>query len=191
MPILDREPDIFPANLFELVTAEDLDLDKRAQRKWFAAYTLSRQEKELMRKLTVRDIPFYCPLIPKRQKSPSGRIRTSYVPLFTNYVFLYGTNDQRYESLTTNCISQITPVIERETLTRDLRQFFDLIGMEVPLLPESRLEPGARVRIRSGRFRNMEGTVIRRENEVRLLVSVNFIQRGASMLLEDFELEEV
>jgi transcription antitermination factor NusG len=185
MPILDREPDLFPADLFDQLAAPD------DQRSWWAFYTLSRQEKEFMRKLRGHQIPFYGPLIPKRVKSPAGRIRTSYVPLFSNYVFVYGGEEQRYKALTTNCVSQVVPVVDNEQLTRDLRQFHDLIQMDVPLLAESRLEPGTRVRIRSGRFSGIEGTILRRENEIRLLVAVNFIQRGASMLLEDFEVEAI
>jgi transcriptional antiterminator RfaH len=183
MPILSHEPDLFPADLFELAAVDD------TERSWFAFYTLSRQEKEFMRKLHRQEIPFYGPTIPKRIKSPAGRVRTSYMPLFSNYVFVYGNEEQRYQALTTNCISQVVQVVDREQLTRDLRQFHHLIGMDVPLLAESRLEPGTRVRIRSGRFRGIEGTILRRENEVRLLIAVNFLQRGASMLLEDFEVE--
>lgn len=185
MPILAREPDLYPKDLFDLAVAP------ATNRSWFAFYTLSRQEKEFMRKLLSHDISFYGPTIPKRTKSPAGRIRTSYVPLFSNYVFVFGTEEQRYKALTTNCVSQVVPVADHEQLTRDLRQFHELIKLDAPLLPETRLEPGMQVRIRAGRFRGIEGTVLRRQNEVRLLVAVNFIQRGASMLLEDFELEEI
>lgn len=185
MPILSRELDLFPDNLFDLVADRDPD------RSWFAFYTLSRQEKEFMRRLLGYEIPFYGPTIQKRTTSPAGRIRTSYIPLFSNYVFVYGTEEQRHQALMTNCISQVVPVLDRDQLSRDLKQFRQLISHDAPLLPENRLEPGMRVRIRNGRFRGIEGTIIRRENEVRLLVMVNFIQRGASLLLEDFELEEV
>src|SRR5687768_12550416 len=104
MPILSHELDLFPSNLFELATEGD------DHRSWYAFHTLSRQEKELMRKLYRREIPFYGPTIPKRVKSPAGRVRTSYVPLFSNYVFAYGTEEQRYQALATNCISQVIKV---------------------------------------------------------------------------------
>ena len=185
MPILSREPDLFPDDLFDLAATPDVD------RSWFAYYTMSRQEKEFMRKLLSYEIPFYGPTIPKRTKSPSGRIRTSYVPLFSNYVFVYADEDQRSQALTTNCVSKVMPVSDHQQLTHDLRQFSELIALDAPLLPETRLEPGMRVRIRAGRFRGIEGSILRRENEVRLLVTVNFIQRGASILLEDFELEAI
>ncbi|MFN9364733.1 MAG: antitermination protein NusG, partial [Planctomycetota bacterium] len=77
MPILKKETDIFPANLLE-----DAGLLGDQTRKWWSLYTLSRHEKELMRKLQARKLPFYGPIIPKRYRSAGGRMRTSYIPLF-------------------------------------------------------------------------------------------------------------
>src|SRR6516225_4106477 len=99
MPILAREPDLFPDNLFERT---DWTSDK--EHRWWALYTRSRCEKELMRRLRAFDVPHYGPLIEKRHRSPKGRITTSFVPLFTNYVFLYGDAAQRHLALTTNCV---------------------------------------------------------------------------------------
>lgn len=183
MPILQRDIDIYPDDL--LTTA----CQTPGEQCWWALYTLSRREKELMRRLLADRIPFYGPLVPKRTKSPSGRVRTAHLPLFSNYVFLYGTNEDRFEAMKSNCVSRYVQVADGAELTRDLKQFYDLIAMDTPLTPESRLVPGQRVRIRSGRFRGFEGTIIRREREVRLLVAVNFLQQGASLLLDDFEVE--
>jgi transcriptional antiterminator RfaH len=184
MPILTREPDIYPANLFE-----ELVLGEPEDRQWWGLYTLSRKEKELMRRLSAMQIPFYCPVIEKRTKSPAGRVRKSYLPLFSNYVFLFGRADERYRALETNCVCSTLEVIDGSELTRDLHQFHELIARNVPLTPESKLQAGERVRVRRGKFHGIEGTVIRREGEVRLLVAVNFIQQGASMLLDECEVE--
>lgn len=185
MPILSREPDIYPENLFEVAEIES------PSHRWWVLYTLSRREKELMRRLHGLSIPFYSPMIAKRSKTPSGRRYTAYEPLFRNYVFLYGNDETRYASLTTNCISRTVPVVDNAELTRDLKQFHDLINLDVPLTPEAKLAPGQRVQIRAGQFRGFEGTIIRRQGEIRLLIAVNFIQRGASLLLEDFEVEAI
>lgn len=185
MPILAREVDVFPANLFEL-------LDQRSvPGQWWALYTISRREKELMRRLLALEVPFYGPVLPKRGRTPAGRSYIAYEPLFRNYVFLFGDEQARYASLTTRCVSKCVPVVDNDELTHDLRQFHDLIALEAPLLPESRLLPGQRVRIRSGKFRGVEGTIVRREHEVRLLVAINFIQQGASLLLNDYEVEAI
>jgi transcriptional antiterminator RfaH len=48
-----------------------------------------------------------------------------------------------------------------------------------------------RVRVRSGAFADFEGTIIRRAGETRLLVAVDFLQQGASVQLDDCQLERV
>jgi transcriptional antiterminator RfaH len=184
MPILSQEIEVHPSDLF---SRENLGLEPDVT--WWAIYTLSRREKQLMRLLAGMDIPFYCPVIPKRTRSPAGRIRTSYCPLFSNYVFVYGDEHQRYEAMTTNCVARYSPVPDGAELTRDLHQIYQLIQAGVPLTPESRLMPGDHVRVRNGPFRGYEGYVIRRQGQRRLLVAVNFLQQGASFTLEDCELE--
>lgn len=184
VPILSKELDIYPLDLFERCRTTDIGPA-------WALYTISRREKDLMRKLVEMELPFYGPVVPKRYKSPGGRLRTSYVPLFSNYVFLFGDDEARYRSMTTNCVSQYVTVPNPAELIRDLKQFHDLIGLDAALTPEARIEAGTRVRVKTGRFRGFEGTVLRRENELRLLVSVNFLQSGASLLLEDCEVESL
>ena len=51
-------------------------------------------------------IPFYGPVIPKRYRSPNGRMRTSYVPMFPNYIFMFGSEPERSQAMTSNCISR-------------------------------------------------------------------------------------
>ena len=180
MPILGKENDIYPSDLLandDYLTSED--------RQWWCVYTLSRREKDLMRKLAVFKIAHYSPVIPKRYRSPNGRLRTSYVPLFPNYVFMFGTDEDRYEAMKTNCISKCSPITDREQLVHDLKQIHYVIDSGVALTPESRLEPGNKVRVKTGPFANYEGTVIRREGKTRLLLSIQFIEQCVSMEMDE------
>jgi transcription antitermination factor NusG len=83
------------------------------------------------------------------------------------------------------------PVPNPGELIEDLRQIRDLILTNAPLAPELRIEPGQKVRVKSGVFKGFEGIVIRRENEIRLLISVRYMGRGASVALDDCQLEVV
>lgn len=82
-------------------------------------------------------------------------------------------------------------VCDGVSLTADLRQIRQLIETGAPLTLESKLVAGESVRVRSGPFRGVEGIVIRRQNKKRLLVSVKYLQKGASVLLEDCQLERL
>jgi transcriptional antiterminator RfaH len=183
MPLLKQETDLFPANL--------LELEHAAESPWWAMYTLSRQEKKLMRQLELLEIPFYSPTISRRYRAPNGRLRTSIEPLFTNYVFVCGEESARYKAVCTGSISRWMPVPQPLDLLRDLRQIKDLISIGAPLSPERRIEVGQRVRVRSGPFKGFEGTVLRRENQIRLLVGVRYMGQGASVALDDCQLDVI
>lgn len=184
MPILKREDDIYPENLLT-----DKRLLADSDRRWWCIYTLSRREKDFMRRLVALDVPHFGPTIPKRFRSPSGRLRTSFIPLFPNYVFVFGNDQDRYQAMTTNCVSKCNPVEDSERLVSDLRQIRSIIEAGVALTPEARLEPGNWVRVRSGPFAGYEGTVIRREGKTRLLLSIQFLEQGVSMELDEGLLE--
>jgi transcription antitermination factor NusG len=184
MPILGKEEDIYPSNLLE-----DETVLTESDRQWWCIYTMSRREKDLLRKLAVLKIAHYGPMIPKRYRSPNGRLRTSYVPLFPNYVFMLGTDEDRYQAMTTNCISRCSLIEDREQLIHDLRQIYRVVDAGVALTPESPLQPGNRVRVRTGPFARYEGTVIRREGKTRLLLSIKFLEQGVSMEMDEGLLE--
>src|SRR4029079_10148852 len=124
-------------------------------------------------------------------RTPRGRINTSFVPLFANYVFLYGDPTQRYAALTTNCVSRDMVLVEGEQLATDLRQLRKLIQSGLPITAEAKLEPGARVRMRSGPLVGQEGIWLQRHGETRLLVAVKFLQQGATVKIDECDLERL
>ena len=172
MPILKEEPSLFPDTLLSEAPG--------AGRRWLALYTKARQEKSLARELLKYRIPFYLPLV-KKTSVARGRKRTSLVPLFGGYLFLFGSEEERVRALTTNRVSRVLSVEDPEQLVFDLSQLRQLIATNAPLTVKSRLEPGRRVRVRQGAFAGLEGIVLKRRAETRLLVSVNFLQKGASV----------
>ena len=188
MPILPKQRDQFPADLFGGDQEAELASGAAA---WIAFYTLARREKDLMRRLESLGIPFYSPLVSRRLPSSGGRVRTSWVPLFPGYVFSLVDDDQRRAALATNTISRWLSVPDQRMLEDDLRGIKRLIDTEMPLTPEARLEQGQPVRVRSGPLRGMEGTVVGRKGEQRLVVAVRFLNQGASIELEDVDVERL
>ena len=142
-----------------------------------------------MRKLASLKIAHYGPMVPKRFRSPTGRLRTSYIPLFPNYVFMLGTKEDKYQAMTTNCISKCSLIEDREKFVQDLSQIHNVVVGGVALTPESKLETGNRVRVKSGPFGGYEGIVIRREGKTRLLLSIQFLEQGVSMEMDEAVLE--
>jgi transcriptional antiterminator RfaH len=190
MPILPKQRDIFPATLLDDMVCGHEGGRARSSG-WVAFYTLSRREKDLMRKLEAVEIPFYAPLVSRRLHSPGGRTRISHVPLFPGYVFSLVDDDQRRAALATNTVARWLPIGDAAALLDDLRAIKRLVETNQPLTPEARLETGHPVRVRSGALRGLEGTIVRRRGADRLLVAVRFLNQGASIELEDVDLERL
>lgn len=188
MPILPAQRDLYPAGLLDDETATGVG-GLADHGHWIVFYTLSRREKDLMRKLEAASIPFYAPLVRRRLRSAGDRVRCSFVPLFPGYVFSRVDDGQRRLALATNTVARWISIPDERMLVSDLRAIRRLIATDKPLTPEARIESGQPVRVRSGPLRGMEGTVVTRRGEQRLLVAVRFLNQGASVELEDVDVE--
>jgi hypothetical protein len=76
-------------------------------------------------------------------------------------------------------------VPDESELINDLRQIHQLVASDAQLSPETCLVSSRKERIQSGPFAGIEGTVIKRSGKDTLLVTVNFLQRGVSVALEE------
>ena len=184
MPIISREPDLFPEELLA-----GFDRTESSERLWWVIHTRPRQEKCLARELHRRRIPFYLPQIARRRRL-ADRTCTSYVPLFAGYLFLFGDQEERIATLVTQRVVRTLEVQDQKGLWGDLRQIEQLIASGGSLTPEARLAPGKMVEIRSGPLVGLRGTIVRGASGRRFVVQIDFIQRGASVLVEDVLLVE-
>jgi transcriptional antiterminator RfaH len=182
MPILPVEPNLFPTDLFETPATEG--------RVWWVLHTKPRQEKSLARDLLLAEIPFYLPLL-ERKVLVRGKFLQSYIPLFTSYVFLLADQEERVSALATKRVVQSLDVKGQAELWKDLNQVHRLITCGLPVTPEQRLCPGATVEIRTGALAGLKGTIIREAARNRFVVQVDFIQQGASVILDDYVLAAV
>jgi transcriptional antiterminator RfaH len=135
-------------------------------------------------------MPFYLPLARRRLRI-RGRAVTSFVPLFPGYLFLLGDRDERVAALATRRVVRALDVADQEGLWGDLRQVYRLIASGAPVAPEDRLVPGAAVEIHSGPLAGLRGVIVRAASGHRFVVQVDFIQRGASVLIDEATLTPV
>jgi transcription antitermination factor NusG len=188
MPILAEEVSIFPEWLLDEDDVARIGDANGDSRNWWVMYTKARQEKALARQLVRYEIPFYLPLVPK-EYCIRGNLVRSFLPLFGGYVFLCASESERVQTLTTNRVSYMLNVDDSQQLRLDLLQISRLIEADAPLTVEKRLQPGQWVRVKYGPFAGMEGTLMTRRGRTRLLVSINFLGQGASIEINDFQVE--
>jgi transcription antitermination factor NusG len=185
MPILPAEPDIHPQNLWE--AAELGDLTGR----WWCLHAKPRQEKAVARTLRIRNIAYYLPQAVKIDRTPQGRKIRSVIPLFTGYLFLLGDEYARVEALRTDRLANVLEVHDQGMLVRELRQIHQVLSSGLVVLPEPTMPVGSRVRIKSGPLMGVVGTVIRRHQRDHFVAVVQFLGRGATVELQDWQVERL
>jgi transcription antitermination factor NusG len=182
MPLLEAEPRAFPDTLFS-----DPSVVGAREGCWWVLYTRSRMEKTLARQLRAQQIPFYLPTYEQTWKT-GGRKRTSFLPLFPGYVFLHGDEYARLTALETNLLCSVIPVPDQDRLFNDLCRVERVLGGSALVTPETEVPTGALVAITAGSFQGLTGKVIRRGDQTRLVIEVEFLRRGVSVEVEEWAL---
>jgi len=159
---------------------------------WYAIHTYPRHEKRVAADLERRQIETYLPLVAEEHQW-SDRRKTVDLPLFSCYVFarIRPTAAERVKVLQAPGVigfvgsqRQGTPIAEQEIEV--VRQ---LLKSEVKFKTHPFLKVGQRVRVRGGALDGMEGLLVRRSGEQRLVVSVATIERSLSISVEGYQVE--
>lgn len=171
MPILHKESDIFPDDLFDMPTAEA---------PWEIAHLRSRQEKVVARLLLEAGKPFYLPQVQQKKKATS-RTFVSHLPLFPGYIFLRRVNGLRETLWRTNAVATMLEVPDQAQLTIELLQIRQLQANGAVLTPCDALLPGDAVQITDGAFGGYSGVVMQERGAMRLIVSVSVLKKSVSV----------
>ena len=155
---------------------------------WYAAYTQSRHEKVVEKHLRMREVETYLPLH-REIRRWNGRRAEIDIPLFTSYVFVRLRLSERLKALEHpsvisfvsfgGCLATV-PDSDIEVLRNTLAQR--------KVEPYPYLTAGKRVRIACGPLAGLEGTILRKKGSLRMIVSVDFLQRSIAVDLEPADL---
>jgi transcriptional antiterminator RfaH len=183
MPILAAEPEIYPSTLWQE------DRSRSAPDRWWCLHTKPRREKALARSLRKQDIAYFLPQVISESRTPGGRTIRSQLPLFPGYIFLHGDDYQLVEATQCNHVANILKVEDQETLERDLSHLHRFLSSGLPISPEPTHPVGSMVEIQTGPLKGFVGTVERRDGRTRFTAIVRFLGKGASVQLEDWQVQ--
>jgi transcription antitermination factor NusG len=161
---------------------------------WYALVTRSRQEKHVAGMLARLDIPAFLPLMTETHLW-SDRKKTVTVPLFAGYVFVHfpAHNEFALRVLKTPGVvrfvgNQRGPIPIPDKEIEDVRS---VLSTKVGCSPYPFLKTGDRVRIVDGAMKGLEGTLIGRGPESKLVVSIELIQRSLAISIYGFNVEPI
>ena len=159
--------------------------------KWFAVYTASRHEKKVAQHLTQRQIEHYLPLYRSDRKWSDGSRVTLELPLFPGYLFVHIRRGERVSVLDVPGALAVVggsgrePVPLPDEAVEALRNGLQLRRAE----PHAMLAVGQRARIRSGALAGMEGIVVRKKGGLRVVLTLEYIQRSIAVEVAAEDLE--
>lgn len=183
MPLLPEEKYAHPQQILDEQLSESSP--------WWVLYTLPRREKLLCRHLAIRGNCFYCPVVEREYRSPAGRLRRSFLPLFPNYVFLRGDEESRDRAVATQCVYQSFPVMNNVGFLKELRQLHRILELNMELTVEAKVRRGPRARVMNGPAAGVEGHLLEKGDTRRLFFVLDLIQYSVSIDIHDSHSVEI
>lgn len=150
--------------------------------RWYAAYTCANHEKRVAAELHARTVEHFLPVYSSIRRWKDRRVVLD-LPLFPGYVFVRLILRNRLRVLQIPSVVQLVgfngksaalPDEEMEILRSGLSQ-----GLRAR--PHPFLTTGRRVRITGGPFAGLEGVLKTKRNSMRVVVSLNLIQRSIAV----------
>jgi len=158
--------------------------------RWRVAHTKSRFEKAFARDMLSRGIGYFLPLV-ERVRVLGGRKRRILLPLLPSYVFFCGDEQSREIAMKTNRLCQTIEVADQDKLLSECSAIERALGDGAELDPFAGLAAGRRCRVTAGPFQGIEGVVIRRDGQTRIVLEISTLGLGASLEIEADLLEPI
>jgi transcription antitermination factor NusG len=160
------------------------------QPRWYAAYTRANHERTVADQLAGRGIENFLPQYDSVRRWKDRRVCLQ-LPLFPGYVFFLLPLQERLR------VQQIPGVVHlvgfggtpTAVPEDELRQVREVLAHGRSAEPHPFLRAGRRVKVRSGPLAGLEGTLVRRKNRLRFVVSIELILKSVSAEIDEADLE--
>jgi transcription antitermination factor NusG len=161
-------------------------------RYWYAVYTVPQHEKSVLKQLDIRNIESFLPTYETVHVWKNRQRMKLVLPLFPTYLFVRINLRERTRVLQSPGVLQIVG---------NSRECVPLSDSEVEFLRSDfcrqRAEPyrdlviGEKVRIKSGVMRGLQGTLVRKSNNMRFVLTLELINQHAAIQVNAEDLEPV
>ncbi|MFI5114812.1 MAG: UpxY family transcription antiterminator [Terriglobales bacterium] len=157
---------------------------------WFAAYTNSHHEKRVASYFAERQIESFLPLYATARRWKNRCEMNLELPLFPNYVFVHIDPRERVRVL------EVPGVVSLVGFGRVLAPLPDLeiealragVGQR-KIEPHPYLVIGERVRIKAGPMMGMEGVLVRKKSNFRVVLTLDAIMQSVAVEVDADDLE--
>jgi len=161
-------------------------------RNWYAVYTVPQHEKSALKQLDMREIESFLPTYETVRVWKNRQRMKLILPLFPTYLFVHINSSERAKVLQSPGVLQIVG---------NSRECVPLPDTEVEFLCSNtcrqRIEPyrdlvvGERVRIKSGLMQGLQGTLVRKGDNLRFVLTIELINQHAAVAVDAADLERI
>ncbi len=150
--------------------------------RWYAAYTCANHEKRVSSELAARDVDHFLPLYRSARRWKDRRVQLEF-PLFPGYVFVRLSLCDRLRVVQIPSVVRLVGFGGLPTALPD----GEIDAMRLSISQGLRAEPhpyltvGRRVRLTAGPFVGLEGVLKRKKSGLRVIVSIDLIQRSIAI----------
>jgi transcription antitermination factor NusG len=163
-----------------------------AAKNWFAVFTVPRHEKRVEAHFRLREIENFLPLCQKSRQWKDGSKGMLQLPLFSSYIFVQIGCGGRAPVLGVPGVISIVGCGPRPLPVPDSYIYWLQAGLrEGKIEPHPYLTAGTRVRIRFGAMAGMEGVLIRKKNNFRVVLTLEMIMKSVTVEVEIENIEPV
>src|SRR5438874_10240786 len=158
--------------------------------RWYAVYTIARHEKRVAEQMELRRLRGFLPLY-RAMHRWKDRQKQVDLALFPSYVFVHLALKERVRVLEiTGVVSFVCSQGRPAPLPADqIEPLLRGTNGRVRIEPHPYLQAGHRVRLRSGAMAGLEGTLLRRKEGLRLVVSVELLMRSVALEIDEADVE--
>ena len=159
------------------------------EKRWYAAYTSANHEKRVAEQLVVRDVEHFLPVYDSVRRWKDRRV-TLQMPLFPGYVFVCMALRDRLQVQQVPGVAHLvgfdgTPAALPDEEIEALRAS---LASGVWAQPHPYLTVGRRVRLKSGPLAGIQGILLRRKGNFRVVISIELIQRSVAVDVDEVDL---
>lgn len=157
---------------------------------WFALRTRYQHENRVATALECKEIKSFLPTY-KLVRRWNDRMKVLSAPLFPGYVFAASIGSRMIDVLNTPGVAAIVSVagIPAEIPAGEIEAIRRTLESRSKVEPHEYLESGDEVRITYGPLAGLEGILVRKRNELRLLISIKLLGRAVAIEMDAMNLE--
>ncbi len=158
--------------------------------RWYAAYTCANHEKRVAEQLRERSVDYFLPMYECERRWKDRRVKLQ-TPLFPGYVFVRVALRDRL------CVLQTRGIVHLVSFgghpaplpQEDIQAIQNCLSHGLQVEPHPYLRVGYRVQVIRGPLQGLEGTIVRRKNRSRFILSFDLIMRSMAVEIDETDLE--